>query len=235
MAPDQAGQLTELTGLATCPGLRVASDSAEARRAQSVHLQAPELAGRATETLIGVGVADAAVIVDGASIAHEAGVFVEAHAADAVSDGVERGQVPGGRGDGRLLLLLRCLAGHAREVVGVEGFCGDLDQADGVGQFNAVTLNRVLEHVVGPREMLAKVKRFLLPGGFVYVEVPDGEMAAIEGPEREEFGIDHWHIFSATSLALLISRSGFVLETLERLRDPSGKFTLRAFIVAPGQ
>jgi 2-polyprenyl-3-methyl-5-hydroxy-6-metoxy-1,4-benzoquinol methylase len=124
---------------------------------------------------------------------------------------------------------------HAQEVVGVEGFCGDLDQADGVGQFNAVTLNRVLEHVVGPREMLAKVKRFLLPGGFVYVEVPDGEMAAIEGPEREEFGIDHWHIFSATSLALLISRSGFVLETLERLRDPSGKFTLRAFIVAPGQ
>ncbi len=120
---------------------------------------------------------------------------------------------------------------HAREVVGVKGFCGDLERAQELGQFNVVTLNRVLEHVEDPVAMLAGTKPFLLPGGFVYVEVPDGELAAREGAEREEFGIDHWHIFSATSLALMVAGSGFVLEALERLREPSEKFTLRAFMV----
>jgi len=122
---------------------------------------------------------------------------------------------------------------HAREVVGVKGFCGDLGSAQELGQFDVVTLNRVLEHVENPVVMLSETRQFLLPGGFVYVEVPDGELAALEGPEREEFGIDHWHIFSAESLAHLVTASGFVLQTLERMREPSQKFTLRAFIVLP--
>jgi hypothetical protein len=57
----------------------------------------------------------------------------------------------------------------------------------------------------------------------------------MEGPEREEFFVDHWHVFSATSLTVLARRAGLWLQRLERLREPSGKYTLQAFLVpAPG-
>jgi len=79
--------------------------------------------------------------------------------------------------------------------------------------------------------MLAKASAHVKPGGFVYVEVPDGEAAVIDGPGREEFFIDHWHVFSVASLALLVAQAGFAVRVLERLREPSGKYTLRAFMV----
>jgi hypothetical protein len=63
--------------------------------------------------------------------------------------------------------------------------------------------------------------------------VPDGEAAAADGPGREEFFIEHWHAYSASSLALTAERAGFRLEELERLREPSTKFTLRAFLSLP--
>jgi hypothetical protein len=61
--------------------------------------------------------------------------------------------------------------------------------------------------------------------------VPDGEAAVHEGPGREEFFIEHHHIFSAVSLALLAARAGFNVQVIERLREPSRKYTLRAFLV----
>jgi hypothetical protein len=91
----------------------------------------------------------------------------------------------------------------------------------------------VLEHVPEPVPMLARAGAWLAPGGFVYVEVPDGEAAARDGAGREEFFIDHWHAFSAASLAMLASRAGFHAAAIERLREPSGKFTLRAFLTCP--
>ena len=64
----------------------------------------------------------------------------------------------------------------------------------------------------------------------MYVEVPDGEKAIEEGPTREEFFIDHFHVFSRASLEHLASGAGMRPLALERLREPSGKFTLRAIL-----
>lgn len=121
-------------------------------------------------------------------------------------------------------------AAHAREVVGVEAVCGDFMTAEGLGSFDIVTLNKVLEHVEDPVAMLDRCARVLAPGGFVYIEVPDGDAAAAEGPEREEFFIEHLHVFSPASLALLIARAGFSPVRIERLREPSTKYTLAAFL-----
>ena len=93
-----------------------------------------------------------------------------------------------------------------------------------------VTLNKVLEHVVDPVAMLRHAHDFLEPGGFVYVELPDGEEARSEGPGREEFFIDHHHVFSMESMRVLADRAGFRCDHVERLREPSSKFTLRAFL-----
>jgi 2-polyprenyl-3-methyl-5-hydroxy-6-metoxy-1,4-benzoquinol methylase len=119
---------------------------------------------------------------------------------------------------------------HAAQVVGVDAVQGDFSSASDLGRFDLVTFNKVLEHIDDPVAMLAHARGFQADGGIVYVEVPDGEGAAREGPEREEFFVEHVHVFSAASLALLCSRAGFTLDQLERVREPSTKYTLAAFL-----
>jgi SAM-dependent methyltransferase len=121
---------------------------------------------------------------------------------------------------------------HTRSVVGVDAVCADFFEADGLGRFDLVALNKVLEHVPDPVGMLAHTRAFLNPDGTVYVEVPDGEGAAADpdGPAREEFFIEHLHVFSERSLQLLAEHAGFAVDAAERLREPSGKYTLVAFL-----
>ena len=118
---------------------------------------------------------------------------------------------------------------HAREVAGVDAIRGSLPAE--VGRFDVVTFNKVLEHVADPIALLAHSLPLVKPHGFVYVELPDGEAAAREeGFGREEFFVEHLHVFSMASLCCLAERAGFEVRVLERLREPSTKFTLRAFL-----
>jgi 2-polyprenyl-3-methyl-5-hydroxy-6-metoxy-1,4-benzoquinol methylase len=123
---------------------------------------------------------------------------------------------------------------HAREVVGIQAVSGDFMSigSEQLGMFDVITFNKVLEHVEDPVAMLLQASRHLNPEGFVYVEVPDGEAAAVEGPEREEFFIEHHHVFSMASLAMMASRAEFCPLDIERLREPSTKYTIRAFLSA---
>ena len=119
---------------------------------------------------------------------------------------------------------------HAHDVVGVEAVCGDFMEAQDLGRFDLVTFNKVLEHVEDPGAMLAKSAVQLREGGLVYVELPDGEAAAADGQEREEFFIEHHHVFSFASFALLAARWGFSVRAMQRVREPSTKYTLWAFL-----
>lgn len=123
-------------------------------------------------------------------------------------------------------------AKHAREVVGVDTFTGDFMSPDFsvLAQFDVVSLNKVLEHVEDPFAMLKRVKQILAPNGFVYFEVPDADAAAKEGSGREEFFIEHHHVFSVASSAMLAERAGYKVIEIQRLIEPSGKFTVRAFL-----
>ena len=80
-------------------------------------------------------------------------------------------------------------------------------------------------------QLIKDVDYYLNENGFIYVEVPDGEVAYLDGREREEFAIDHHHIFSLTSLSILATQAGFSVRLIERLREPSTKYTLRAFLI----
>jgi len=121
---------------------------------------------------------------------------------------------------------------HLETVVGVSAMAADLRdlQPETVGCFEAITLNKVLEHVEDPLALLVAAARLLSPRGFVYVEVPD-VAARIEGQNREEFCIEHHHVFSPASIGMLGERAGLSTIQIERLREPSTKFTLRCFFV----
>jgi SAM-dependent methyltransferase len=121
---------------------------------------------------------------------------------------------------------------HARTAIGIDAVQANFMEADGLGEFGLVTFNKVLEHVPDPVGMLERARRFLAPRGAVYVEVPDGELAARDpdGSGREEFFVEHLWAFSPASLGLLARRARFSTEQVERLREPSGKYTLFAFL-----
>lgn len=121
---------------------------------------------------------------------------------------------------------------HAREL-GLTTIQADFLHQRVEGTFSLVSLNKVLEHVPDPLAMLAKAATNLTPGGLCYIELPDGETASQEGTEREEFFIEHLHIFSMASMCLLIAQSGLEVLQVSRLREPSTKFTLRAFARHP--
>ncbi len=119
---------------------------------------------------------------------------------------------------------------HAKEIVGVNGICDDFMNSKDFGSYDLITFNKVLEHVRDPVAMLKLAHKYLNKSGVVYVEVPDGEVAMNDGPEREEFFIEHYHIFSLASLSLLAQQAGFSVLLIERLQEPSTKYTLRAFL-----
>lgn len=118
---------------------------------------------------------------------------------------------------------------HARSVVGVTATKADWVHADlGGQQYDLVSFNKVIEHIEEPLSFLHKALTAVAPAGHLYVEVPDGEAALKEGAEREEFFVEHWHAFSPLSLLFLLREAGWRVQTIERLREASGKYTLRA-------
>jgi SAM-dependent methyltransferase len=124
-------------------------------------------------------------------------------------------------------------AEHLRETLGIAAYVDDLKTlaARDIGLFDAVTFNKVIEHVEDPVAILRDAIPLMAEGGFIYVEVPD-VLAAIDGPGREEFFIEHLHVFSPQSLAVTVEKAGLAVFELERIREPSGKYTLFAFAKA---
>lgn len=119
---------------------------------------------------------------------------------------------------------------HLNDVVGITAWAQNLFDlpVEKTERFDVVSLNKVLEHVEDPVALLARAAEFVATHGFLYIELPD--VAAIrEGADREEFYIEHHHVFSPESFAMLVTRAGLVLQRIERLREPSGKFTLVGF------
>jgi SAM-dependent methyltransferase len=119
---------------------------------------------------------------------------------------------------------------HLAEVVGVHAIVSDFFSVESaeLGRFDVITLNKVIEHVEDPVAMLAKATGLLTPDSFIYVEVPD-VAAAKEGFGREEYFIEHHHVFTPASLSQCGERAGLSVIKLERLREPSGKYTLCGF------
>lgn len=119
---------------------------------------------------------------------------------------------------------------HACRVAQVDAIEGTFPDVEIEDAFPFVTLNKVLEHIKNPTPFLTATRRQMLQDGVVYIELPDGEAAIEEGYTRSEFFLDHYHVFSIASLDVLARNAGFTPQQIIRFRDPSGKYTLAAFL-----
>tara|TARA_B100000989_G_scaffold298377_1_gene287390 strand:+ start:2694 stop:3353 length:660 start_codon:yes stop_codon:yes gene_type:complete len=118
---------------------------------------------------------------------------------------------------------------HIKKNIGIKTIKKDFIKLANHKKYNIITINKVLEHLLNPQEILIKAKNFLKKRGFIYLEVPDVR-AKINGKNSEEFFIEHYHVFSEKSLKILTCNSRLVLKKIKRLREPSGKFTIRAIL-----
>jgi SAM-dependent methyltransferase len=108
-------------------------------------------------------------------------------------------------------------AERARELGG-DVMTGDLAQwqATHAGQVDAIASWHVLEHIHEPRELLARMREVLRPGGLLLLEVPNyGSVAAAldplawVGPALE----DHVFHFTPAALTALLEQEGFGVES----------------------
>lgn len=82
-----------------------------------------------------------------------------------------------------------------------------------LGSFDAVTAFEVIEHVVAPREELARITALLRPGGCVYLTTPNfGSLSRrLTGPRWRAIGYpEHVNMFTPGTLDLVLSRAGLV-------------------------
>jgi SAM-dependent methyltransferase len=117
---------------------------------------------------------------------------------------------------------------RAREVArerGVDVRIGDVDDpklfAD--GEFDCVYINHALEHLSDPERVLRAAARLLVPGGTLYIAVPNiaGVAARLMGrswyalaaPEH----VTHW---TPNAMRAFLARIGFRVETIRFHSDP---------------
>lgn len=126
----------------------------------------------------------------------------------------------------------RQAAAHARSLglEVVEGFF-DAETAGGLGHFDAVHLNNVLEHVANPISILAMADVLLERGGVLCVGVPNDfsplQIAAHAAGSREWWLAPPHHLnyFDFDSLAQLVGRFGF------RVAQRMTSFPMEAFLL----
>ncbi len=97
-------------------------------------------------------------------------------------------------------------------------------------KFDFITLNKVLEHIPNPYLFLKKYLNNLKKNGYIYIELPNIDAREDQvGYDREEFFIEHHHVFSEISLILMLTKLNLKILKVEKIVEPSSKYTLFCF------
>ena len=122
---------------------------------------------------------------------------------------------------------------HAKNYVGIKNSIqGNFDELILNKKYDLITLNKVLEHLKNPIDILQKARSMLNPNGYIYIEVPDGDNASKKGGfiNREEFYIEHYTIFNLVSFNYLAKSAKLNIDVVEPIHEPSDKYTIYGFL-----
>ncbi len=111
------------------------------------------------------------------------------------------------------------------------------DAASRAGNYDLVSMNHVLEHVIEPRVVLAKVYQLLRPGGYLL-----GQLPAIDSWERRAFGATwggydfprHLQLFSRRALTETLLSAGFVDISVESAPHLQAAISVQNLLVSRG-
>ena len=95
-------------------------------------------------------------------------------------------------------------------------------------KYDVITINKVLEHLENPQDMLKQSIKFLKKDGLIYLEVPHCS-AIIKGKLTNELCIEHLDIYSSQSLISMAKSSGLTPLKVSKIIEPSNKYTLYGF------
>lgn len=82
-------------------------------------------------------------------------------------------------------------------------------------EFDHITLAHVLEHVPDPNALLAKLRRWIKPGGTLFVELPNADATGLSIFGRYWRGLEaprHFFLPNRSALVSAFERAGFVVE-----------------------
>ncbi|MDQ6606816.1 MAG: class I SAM-dependent methyltransferase [Actinomycetota bacterium] len=121
-------------------------------------------------------------------------------------------------------------SGYARERLGLDVRSADLLAADLPSRaFAAVTMGDVIEHLIVPADALARIRELLLPGGVLWLTLPDAGSPLARALGRRWWSVLPTHVqyFTRGSISELLSRGGF--DVLEVGTAPKA-FTVRYYL-----
>ena len=103
---------------------------------------------------------------------------------------------------------------------------GGLDAGGVSGPFGFAFCTHVLEHVLDPRALLRAIHSWLVPGGYLLLEVPDFSVADIANLHHLALVVpQHIHYFTPGSLTRLVLSCGFDLVRADE--NPATRLLLR--------
>jgi SAM-dependent methyltransferase len=119
---------------------------------------------------------------------------------------------------------------YARERLGLDVRSADLFAADlPSGTFAAVTMGDVIEHLTVPADALQRIRQLLVPGGVLWLALPDAGSPLARALGRRWWSVLPTHVqyFTRGSISELLRRGGF--DVLE-VRTAPKAFTVRYYL-----
>jgi SAM-dependent methyltransferase len=121
-------------------------------------------------------------------------------------------------------------AAYAKDELGLDIIQGDLLEADvPLGEWDAVVLGDVIEHLLDPAGALDRIAELLKPDGVVYMAIPDAGSKLAQRMGERWWSVIPTHVqyFTRRSIGELLQRQGY---RLEYIGTSPKAFTVRYYL-----
>ncbi|MEW5744451.1 MAG: class I SAM-dependent methyltransferase [Nitrospirota bacterium] len=130
---------------------------------------------------------------------------------------------------GYALEVNRVAAQHIREELRIPVYRDYVQNLKTGQKFDLITMNKVLEHIKRPIDVLRSIQTVLHRNGIIYLELPDTRGYELDGAACDGFSSGHYMVYNPQSVLYLLDQAGFDILHLNRVCEPSGKKTIYSF------